>query len=308
MVQVNIFEQSLYVAITLANIFFGMELLLAVSTIHLLVNHSQCTRKQKTFNTCFIIAILLTQAFALISHDAIGYYMWLEDRDLPEGPMAYHARSTKSWNTITGVAAIELTNLMSNSLLIYRCYIIWNSNILVIILPVIVYFFANAMAIMTLVESPGSSISSPHKSIQFLVLWIITTTSLNVLLTALISFPILSARRQLLKLNITPPNSHMGVIAILLETALPFPILGILSAILVAKGTGVCVIFVMLWSVYAGIAPLLIIYHAVKRTAHSNEDNETYSAMRFAVPMMEVVTTDSTSARVESLLPTAMPI
>ncbi|KAI3606062.1 hypothetical protein WG66_003963 [Moniliophthora roreri] len=152
------------------------------------------------------------------------------------------------------------------------------------------------MAITTIVESTGTTIYS-SESVNFLVLWIIITTSLNVLLTALISFPILSARRRLLKLglNVAPPNANMWVVAVLVESSLPFPVLGILYAVLSAKGIGVYMIFAVFWALYAGIAPLLIMYRVAKGTAWSNQNNIAYSdvSLRFAASRTEATTTDS---------------
>ncbi|KAI3597556.1 hypothetical protein WG66_003198 [Moniliophthora roreri] len=253
MVQIDIFEKSLYVANVFACILYGLELYLAFATIHLLViDRSRRTRKQKIFYISYIVSIVLVQALTIASNTALGYLMWLEHRDFPGGPMAYYTSSTTSWNNFTGLGSVELTNFLGNSLSLYRCYIIWDRKTTIMILPVLMFLTASVMAVTTLVRSAGTSVAS-SQSVNFLVLWIIITTGLNVLLTALISFPILSARRRLLKLglNVASPDANMWVVAILVESSLPFPVLGILSAVLSAKGIGVDMIFGMFWALYA---------------------------------------------------------
>ncbi|EEB95632.1 hypothetical protein MPER_05363, partial [Moniliophthora perniciosa FA553] len=121
MVQIDIFEKSLYVSNVLACIIY-----------------------------------VLVQALGLASNTALGYLMWLEHRDFPGGPMVYYTSSTTSWNNFTGIGSVELINFLGNSLSLYRCYIIWGRNITVMVLPVLMFLTASTMAITTLVESAGT--------------------------------------------------------------------------------------------------------------------------------------------------------
>ncbi|KAI3602645.1 hypothetical protein WG66_009216 [Moniliophthora roreri] len=280
-----------------------LELYIAFTTIYLLIiDRSRRTRKQKIFYVSYIISIVLVQALAVASNTALGYLMWLEHRDFPGGPMAYYTGITTSWNNFTGISSIELTNFLGNLLSLYRCYVIWGRNIPVMILPVLMFLTASVMAIITLVQSAGTSIYS-SQSVNYVVLWISITSSLNVLLTALISLRLLSARRRLLKLNITAPTHYIGVVAILVESSLPFPVLGILYAVLSAKNIGVYVIFAVFWGMYAGIAPLLIIYRVVKGTAWTNDDNNTvFSDVGITIRTTTITATDSIFTRTDNEL------
>uniref|UniRef100_A0A0W0FDR2 Uncharacterized protein n=1 Tax=Moniliophthora roreri TaxID=221103 RepID=A0A0W0FDR2_MONRR len=336
MVQVGILEQSVYIANTFSSILFGLELYLGFSSIHLLlINHTRRTRRQKIFHICFVIAILLTQALVLASYTAVGYYIWLKHRDFPGGPMAYFTGSATTWYNFTGICAVELTNLLGNSLLVGLILPGSRQKLIGLDIPVLhhlgqqyPYYYSsrsyvpgcnwlvhpssqsNLMATVNLVASAGGS-SYSYRSNNLNVLWIIITTIPNVLLTALISFRILSARRELVKLdlNVAPPKAYMGVVAILAEASLPFPVLGIIGAVVVAKGAEVYTIFMVLWGFYAGIAPLLIIYRVAKGTAWSNQNNIAYSDVRLEVPRItEAAVTDSVIRGTESSLPAATPV
>uniref|UniRef100_A0A0W0EWM7 Uncharacterized protein n=1 Tax=Moniliophthora roreri TaxID=221103 RepID=A0A0W0EWM7_MONRR len=57
--------------------------------------------------------------------------------------MVYYTGSTTSWNNFTGISSIEFTNFLGNLLSLYRCYVIWNSNIPVMILPVLMFLTAS---------------------------------------------------------------------------------------------------------------------------------------------------------------------
>ena len=73
--------------------------------------------------------------------------------------------------------------------------------------------------------------------------YMLLSTLLNVVLTGMIAFPIIRMRRQLKKLSSTRPllQSYTHVLAILIESSLPFTIIGAITttlAVLVALGIG----------------------------------------------------------------------
>ncbi|KAK7019678.1 hypothetical protein VNI00_018023, partial [Paramarasmius palmivorus] len=132
------------------------------------------------------------------------------------------------------------------------------------------------MAIIALIQSamPGGSIFA-QESVNFLIPWISLTSSLNVLLTALIAYRLLSARRHLLATNITEAKElsavYTGVVAILVESALPFSVLGILFAVLLGVQNTAYTMVSVLWGNYTGLAPLLVIHRVAIGKAWSSK-------------------------------------
>jgi len=113
-----------------------------------------------------------------------------------------------------------------------------------------------AMGIVALVQSaaPGSSIFA-QQSVNFVIPWVSLTTGLNVILTGLITLRLLSARHYLIKADLTEARElskvYTSVVAILVESALPFSILGIIFAVLLGKQVTIYVVLSVFWGGYA---------------------------------------------------------
>ena len=113
------------------------------------------------------------------------------------------------------------------------------------------------MAIVSCVQSalPGSSFFASN-AISFGIPWISLTCTLNVVLTILITYRLVNARRYV---QISAGSSfevsdlvrmYTGPVAIFVESALPFSILGVIFAILLGKGIAVYAIFSAVWGSY----------------------------------------------------------
>jgi len=105
------------------------------------------------------------------------------------------------------------------------------------------------MAMMSLVQSalPNSSFFA-SQSVVYAVPWLALTCSLNALVTCLIAGRILYLSRtvrQVLPREVT--TAYAGVVAVLVESALPFTILGIIFAVLLGKGMVEDIAFAVIW-------------------------------------------------------------
>lgn len=105
---------------------------------------------------------------------------------------------------------------------------------------------------MSVVQSalPGSSFFEGN-DIVYAVPWISLTCSLNAIITILIVARILSARRRIR--SAMPEDMatvYTGVIAILVESALPFTLLGIVFAVLLGKNLPEQLALSLTWGYY----------------------------------------------------------
>ncbi|ESK84234.1 hypothetical protein Moror_3810 [Moniliophthora roreri MCA 2997] len=292
------FERCLYIGNTFAGIIYGFELCLAFKTIYLLLRDQSQARGHKIFFISYIMVILLVQSLAVASNVAAGQLMWIEHRDFPGGPIGYHfATSTKSWNNFTGIGSVELSVFLGNLLLLYRCYVIWGS-LPVMILPTILFLTSSAMAIMAIIQSAGTSVFA-HRAANYIVLWVAFLSSLNVLLTCLISFRLIMARRRLRKLGMLAPKQYTSIVAILVESSLLFTVFGVIFAVLLGKGVTVYTIFSVFAGLSAGISPMLIIYRVARGTAWSG-DHSTVIFTDLKVAVGRTTVSDPDLDRMES--------
>lgn len=108
---------------------------------------------------------------------------------------------------------------------------IWECRLWIIAVPFLLWLAATVFNILTVVESalPGNFLLDSFVA-GFGVPWIALTVSLNVILTSLICFRLYTMRKQVLVapgLATDMGKTYTGLMAILVESALPFTVLGI---------------------------------------------------------------------------------
>jgi hypothetical protein len=109
-----------------------------------------------------------------------------------------------------------------------------------------------AMSLIALTES-----ALPHsnffvtRTANFAIPWLALTSGLNAIVTILISGRILYySRLGTAHGRIGRHNPHTGIVAILVESALPFTVLGILCAIYFGKQLAPELAFAMVWGAF----------------------------------------------------------
>lgn len=109
-----------------------------------------------------------------------------------------------------------------------------------------------AMAIVTVVQSslPGGFILD-GKSENFGVPWVTLTVSLNIILTSMICGRLLFMRRQVRSV-LSPEMASMytNIMAILIESALPFTLLGIAFLVTYVRNDSIATAFAFVWGAF----------------------------------------------------------
>ncbi|KAJ2913769.1 hypothetical protein MD484_g6656, partial [Candolleomyces efflorescens] len=130
----------------------------------------------------------------------------------------------EDWKNLTGYAALGSVTFIGNTLLVYRCYIICVEFWWITILPLLMSVSALGNYDHNLPSGIGA---------RFFTAATFLTVSTNIIVTGLITFRLLHARKTLAALL---PSSdvrlYTGVIAILIESATPLTICGIIQATL----------------------------------------------------------------------------
>ncbi|KAJ8090151.1 hypothetical protein PM082_018736 [Marasmius tenuissimus] len=304
-----LFERCFYIGNILQSICYGIILYVAFDSIALLRERRYSSNRftgivrtqdniagNRVFLIPYVLVMLFCMTFALATNGLAGQRMWIEFRDVEGGPFQQFTDTASNWENVTGTAFDQFGNFLGDLLLLYRCYIIWDSNKLVLIFPTILFLGSTAMAIVSCVQSalPGSSFFE-GKAVSFAIPWISLTCSLNVLLTILITYRLVHARRYV-RLGSSLQASDLvrmytGPVAIFIESALPFSVLGVIFAILLGKGIAVYAIFSAVWGSYVGIAPLLIIHRMASGKAWTR--NTAYQMSTINENLTEEPTVDS---------------
>jgi len=144
-------------------------------------------------------------------------FMWIDHRNFPGGPLGYFSVASSSWwgvlNVVCGVVSLALTD----ALLLYRCYTIWNATWRLMSFPVLLFIAEVVMGIFFVVGTalPDAALFLGGAG-SFAVPWISVATALTTILTGLLVGRILYVSRQL---NFS--SDYTGVIAIIVESAIP---------------------------------------------------------------------------------------
>ncbi|THU89938.1 hypothetical protein K435DRAFT_781429 [Dendrothele bispora CBS 962.96] len=292
-------ERSFYIGNMFSAIMYGLQIYMTIHSVYLLraPSHDSGVQRQKLFYASYSILLLLCMSFAFIANALMGQMMWIEHRDFDGGPVAWWLSNGTVWFNVVGSAFDMFGNFLGDALLIYRCAIIWGKRWYVIFLPVLMFLASTALAILSVVESalPGSSFFQTHV-INFAVPWISLTCTLNAIVTVLIAGRILYARKQIREvMPEIDADVYTGIVAILIESALPFTLVGIVFAIVLSKEQPVQLFFADLWGSYVGLAPQLIILRvAMGRAWSKNTLTQVSTRIDFIHNKTGTTTVDST--------------
>lgn len=194
----------------------------------------------------------------------------------------------------------DLSTRIADLLLIYRCYIVWNGNVLVIILPVCMWITGTAIGLRTYIPLDYDNPTLNTVDLSFLV-------AFNILITFLISFKLVLAHRRLTQLMPNRSRSdkvYLGIVSVLVESAAPLAVLGVALIIvrhLYPGNVGVWkggTIIEVLYVIAVGLAPQLIIFRVATGTSWSNRSETTgpiSHGIQFAEPMSETKMDDEES-------------
>ncbi|KAG1836223.1 hypothetical protein DFJ58DRAFT_819195 [Suillus subalutaceus] len=174
---------------------YGGNLFLYAYSTYLLMISTKPVRL-RIFYTCFggLLLLLLTISFA--SNNAFCELMWIERQNYPGGTSAFLAANMAAWTM--SLAQRQTTGLL----------------LAVIVIPAIIYLGSATMASMMVIQSamPTSDLWQGLAA-QFGISWVALTVGFNIIVTALIIYRL--------------GSPYTGIAEILVESALPFTVLGI---------------------------------------------------------------------------------
>ncbi|KAG2355111.1 hypothetical protein BDR07DRAFT_1474179 [Suillus spraguei] len=267
-------ERALYIGNTITTtVYGGILFLYAYSTYLLMSSIKPATRRRTLFYIYFGGLLLLLLTISAATNVAFGELMWIEKRNIPGGPAAFFADNLAAWYNVFGTAADCLANILTDGLLLYRCYIIWGSNLRVVVIPAIIYLGSAAMAIMTVIESamPLSNLWQGLTA-QFGISWVALTVGFNVIVTGLIISRLLFFHRKVRSiLSDEQRSTYTGTAAIMVESALPFTVLGIVYLVTYILGIPSATAVGIIWGTFVVLTPQLIILRVASGIAWSRD-------------------------------------
>ncbi|KAG9309859.1 hypothetical protein JVU11DRAFT_10239 [Chiua virens] len=118
--------------------FAGIEVVLYLKTMCRLLAHEGTRKKSDVFYAIFTSVMLFIITIWMSTQAMFGQHMWLLDTDFTGGSNAYWAEDISDWYRVLVTVAVIVLQLMTDALMIYRCWIVWN-NYRFIIVPSILW-------------------------------------------------------------------------------------------------------------------------------------------------------------------------
>jgi len=195
---------------------------------------------------------------------------------LMTGPLGFYENDYNTPMIVLGNAAYVVLNSLADGLVLYRCYLIWNFNWLVMFVPTLMFLGSTAMSIITVWNN---SLPNAHffgaTSKAFATSWVILSMTLNIILTLLIVGRLLHARKKLVAvLGKQHARLYTSIAAMVVESAALYSGLSLLFIIFYEQ-LGVAINFVNiilpLLTQSMCIAPTLILVRVARGRAYSKD-------------------------------------
>ncbi|KAF9269953.1 hypothetical protein L218DRAFT_4101 [Marasmius fiardii PR-910] len=300
------FERSLYIGGQFTGILYGVQLVLFAISCRLMTRPPYGAKSDSRFYICYGACLLVLWTTALSCNAVFGQLAWIDHRDVEGGPATYIGEHISDpYNTLGTTAGVAL-NFLADALLIYRCYVIWSSWI-VVLFPAFLYVGTFAMSLLLIYESaqPGANFFKGH-AVDFGVPYIALTISNNVIVTSLICGRLITVKSRM-RTAIGPDHAKMytSVIAIMVESAAPFTILGVIYAITYARHSPTSIAFVQLWGDFCALSPQFIILRVAMGKAWSKGTSGqlTTPHLTFSAGDTDTVKTDTVFSETVSGIP-----
>ncbi|KAF8980167.1 hypothetical protein BDQ17DRAFT_1517461 [Cyathus striatus] len=227
-------KQTLFVERTwlqgaiISSVAYGMVFTLFVLCFNLLVrSHARTTKdhRDRTALVAYICIMFVLGTSFIGSLAEVTQQSFIDDSEYPGGPSAYE--SDMYWIPISefGNACYTLANWCADSLLVWRCFVIYRSSSLPVwlymALPCMLLTASYVLGILYLVQV-GEPLGSPwaNNRINYTLLYATVSLSLNIFITLMIVARLILCRRRLLNsLGAGHGATYLGVTTMFIESA-----------------------------------------------------------------------------------------
>ncbi|KAF9234862.1 hypothetical protein BU15DRAFT_52017 [Melanogaster broomeanus] len=279
----TVFQNALYVGNAFNFILYGVELVLYFQTMQILLKSRRAEMKTPdSFMMVFSTALLFLITIYVVTESILGEEMWIVHADYPGGSAAYLQAYASAWYQTMGTGSGILLQLMSDGLLIYRCLIIWNDR-RVLIFPCFLWLAALGMGIVQLyVDGSPNGDFFVGIAAQVGVAYISIAICLNIVLTSLICGRIIHYGRQFGQyLGSASSSTYYGVVAIIVESAIPYTLSGIAFVVAYALNSDLTISFLSIYVMFTCLSPQFLMLRVASGRAWNRDTISTVTGMTF---------------------------
>ncbi|KAF5352622.1 hypothetical protein D9756_006262 [Leucocoprinus leucothites] len=264
-----VMEHAYYIGNYMGGILYGVEIVMYFSTLNHLAKNSSLAPSRKRFFAIYSTVLLLLLTGNIATNSVWGEIMWIQGRNHPGGVPGWFVEEVSVWYQTLSTTCVVGMIFMGDALLLQRLFILWDGNWWIMIFPIIAYLAGFAMAMIELVIAgkPGGNFFGGH-IINFGLPYYAITIGLNIIVTALICFRLLRLSRAISRV-LGKESSYMytNVMALLVESAAPYSIVGLMFLIPYGLGSDTFIGFGQVWAKLTCLCPQLIVLRVVSGKA-----------------------------------------
>ncbi|KAG1852606.1 hypothetical protein C8R48DRAFT_611670 [Suillus tomentosus] len=292
-----ILQNSFYFSNVSNSILYGVVLMLYFNTMQAYFDKQLERRPSDKFYMVFSTILVFLITIFVTTRLVSGQEMWINHPGYPGGASAYFNANMSAWYLTMSAVASTLLQLMTDGLLILRCFTVWRRSYSVLFVPCCLWLSSLVLGILNLITSasPQHNFYEGLKAHVGLV-YICLTIGLNVLVTCLICGRIIfCARRMQHHFGHEASRDYFTIVAIVVESAVPFTLFGIAFLVSFGLVSYSSIIFLSLYGMFTCISPQMLILRVVRRRAWTAQVAQS-TALAFASQSTTAPPTTSTSS------------
>jgi len=261
-------ETSIYVAIVLGMILYGMQIIVVTTCSYFLYKEHDFRRNFKWFLYIYIIFAIGT-VFAF-SNVYLWLLAWVLYRGYPGGPAQFWIDDGSFPIYKASISLCGVNSMIVEALLLYRCHVLYNQR-WVLILPGLIYITLGVLCALFVIQitNPGNTLLA-HGVANFAVPLFSLEAVLNIILCGLLIGRLLHIRHKIKKtLGSNYSKTYSDIAKLIAESALPCGVMSCLVAIFyLTNNDGVQSVLTVYFHVMC-MSPMLIILQVSRRSAWS---------------------------------------
>ncbi|EAU80985.2 hypothetical protein CC1G_03161 [Coprinopsis cinerea okayama7 len=301
----TVVARSVYANVTLTFMDVGIQLFMCLYGLSTFLETPKSLRKGRVPFVAISFIIWATSSFTAILDSYVNFQTLFDagptGSDYVVQWRRYNANS--NWFQYAISTSLLVYIAIGDCLMLYRCFVLWRDRLWVMVLPVLTFLASVALGILNVY--PWSRFISRVPTSA----WTLVSVAMNIMVTVLIVVRLTRARRDIERAM--PGNDtrvYSGIIAIVIESATPVTVFGILFSLMVllmyrwetlyhqvTVAYAFETVFAMLYYSFCALSPQMIIFRVTTGRSWTTTYDREKAAAAFSRPLeFRHTTTDHT--------------
>ncbi|KAI9461345.1 hypothetical protein HD554DRAFT_2176309 [Boletus coccyginus] len=209
-------DDATIMSAVLEGILYGFSLLLFIATIWVLTY-------DRAMISVAVVLLVLSTAHMVVDIVRLDEGLVKYRDTFPGGPVAFFGDVTQNTFIIKNVI-YALQTLVGDAVVIYRCYVVWQS-IWIIVLPAMLWCLVAATGVCALYYSASQATSNAtnifaKQTGQWITTFYATTLTVNLLSSGLLAYRIWTIERSVSSIRASKKDTMMPVFRVLVDAAI----------------------------------------------------------------------------------------